>query len=183
MTIRRLQGWACVVVGAVVLAGCNAVASESEAAQASAALAATPHGGVLGCTARKHLVPFGGNRLVSRLFLANYNDAATISVDRIDAYSMNGTKLPCNFSPVVVEPHQLSADTPLADACIPVSSDWAEGPFTLIVYWSYAQPPVPGAMRYTNPLVGWIEKAVLDQAGAVVRAWDSLECKAISLER
>ena len=181
---RLLQGGVLITfaLGAVVLAGCSATASEVDAtASAALTVAPTPNGGILACSAMQKDQD-GVNLVNSVILLSNDNDEGLIKIDRLLVYAYDG-HLACDIPnpiPYVLNPHQMGPlpTKPLSgpNGCLPAE------PFSpkvrFIVYWS-REGTKGGTL---NPLDGWSEITTLDSSG-VVLAKVARECKAITLPR
>lgn len=174
--LRLLQGGVLIsfALGAVVLAGCSATASEVDVTASAALTAApTPNGGVLACSAVHEA---GGNQVRSIILFSNDNDRGSINIDRVLVYGRDG-QLACTVpSPMVLDPHQMgSLLTASLTSCLPQGPGGA-GKVRFIVYWSR-----DGKMSGTlNPLDGWSEITTSDSSG-VVLAKIARDCKAITL--
>ena len=176
--LRLLQGGVLITfaLGAVVLAGCSATASDRDA-PVSAALTAspTPNGGVLACSAM-HREKEGMDQVNSVILLSNDNDEGLIRIDRLLVYDYGGHVVCTVPNPLVLNPHQMGPllTNPLVQGgCLPIDGS---PKFRFIVYWS-RDGNKGGTL---NPLDGWSEITTTDSSGAVV-AKIARECKAITL--
>jgi len=179
--LRLLQGGALIAfaLGAVVLAGCSATASEVDATASAALTAApTPNGGILACSAM-HKDQDGVNLVNSVILLSNDNDEGIIKIDRLLVYAYDG-HLACTVpNPLVLNPHQMGPlpTKPLAGpgGCLSMQPEGSPK-VRFIVYWS-REGNKGGTL---NPLDGWSEITTLDSSG-VVLAKIARDCKAITL--
>jgi len=175
---RLLQGGVLITfaLGALVLAGCSATASETDMRVSSSALTAspTPNGGILACSA----VHTDG-AFVSRsvILLSNDDDGGSIKVDRVLVYARDG-QLACTLQdPMVLGPHQMgSLLTKNLTWCLPQASGGGAGKVRFIVYWS--RDGLKGGTL--NPLDGWTQINTSDSSGGFLSAF-ARDCKAITL--
>jgi hypothetical protein len=176
--LRLLQGGVSITfaLGAVVLAGCSATASEVDATSSAALTAApTPNGGILACSANH---TNGPNNVYSVIQLSNDNDQGSIKIDRVLVYGRDGGQPTCTvLNPMVLDPHQIGVlPTGELTHCLPQGPGPGYGRVRFIVYWSR-----DGNRGGTlNPLDGWSEITTADSSGAVL-AKIARDCKAITL--
>ena len=179
MTRGRYQGWFCVVVGAVVLSGCNAVAQDSrDVSGASSALSVEGGGtgGALACTGDHNA---GGQRNTA-VRLTNHNDTGIIYVDRLVAYLGEDGSVLCDSAvppsntdvyidtPGPLGPHQVFNFRTKFIGCMDKAGSVGGGHVTLVVYWSHAK----GGHGRLNPLL----------ADSMVTLWDTATSQIISRE-
>ena len=107
--LRLLQGGVLITfaLGAVVLAGCSATASEVDATtKATLTAAPTPNGGILACSAM-HREKEGMDQVNSVILLSNDDDEGLIRIDRLLVYDYGGHVVCTVPNPLVLNPHQM----------------------------------------------------------------------------
>jgi predicted small secreted protein len=160
MTLQRLQVWACVVVGAMVLSGCNAVAQDGRDGSGSSSALSMEGGGaggVLACTGDHNS---GGQRHTA-VRLTNHNDTGIIYVNRLVAYFGQDGSVLCDSAvppsntdlyidaPGPLGPHQVFNFRTILTSCMDKAGPVGGGHVTFVVYWSHAK----GGHGRLNPLL------------------------------
>lgn len=177
MTLQRLQGWACIVAGAVLLSGCNAVAQDDSYGSGSSSalsMGGGGAGGVLACTGDHNS---SGQRNTA-VRLTNHNDTGTIYVNRLVAYFGEDGSVLCDSAvppsntdlyidaPGPLGPHQVFNFRTNGKSCMDKAGPMGGGHVTFIVYWSHDK----GGLGRLNPLL----------ADSLVTLWDTATDQIIS---
>ncbi len=141
-------------------------------------------GGVIGCNGNSVHLSGGaaGNDVFTNFRFNNFNDTATISVDRMIVYDNDGATLcdfpsvdafPANFK-TVLGPHESASITTLSMPCVPPPS-FPGGGLQAVIYWSFVNEGEKIPLRVISTA------SVIDSATLSHIARDSSECKELKL--
>jgi hypothetical protein len=150
-----------------------------------AAVAGAAQNGVLGCRGQSALLSGGtsGNQVYTIYQLSNFNDTATISIDRMIVYGEEGSVI-CDFPGVdafparlhpVLGPHNSTSIATLNMPCMPPAA-FPGIDLSVAIYWSYVDKV--GKM----PLDGTAIEQVLDVATYSHLGRSSHECRELNLK-
>ncbi len=141
--------------------------------------------GVLGCVGQSALLSGGtaGNQVYTIYQFTNFNDTATISIDRMIVYGDEGNVI-CDFPGIdafparlhpVLGPHASTSVATLNMACMPPAA-FPGVDLSVVIYWSFVDK------GDRMPLIGSAIEQVLDVATSSHLGRSAHECRELMLK-